>query len=66
VPLSGWAVEEWAIDAGLLVMGDQGLGAFSTGICWFRDFLAINGLCGLTSSRHNTGSLGRVFLCLFV
>jgi hypothetical protein len=28
-----WAVAEWAIVAVLLVMGDQGLGAFLTEIC---------------------------------
>jgi hypothetical protein len=40
-----WAVPEWAVVADPLVMGDQGSGVFLTGTCWFRDFLAISGLC---------------------
>jgi hypothetical protein len=30
-PPSGWAVAEWTVDAGLLVMGGQGSGIFSAG-----------------------------------
>jgi hypothetical protein len=51
-PLSGRAVVEWVSVTGLLVMGGQGSGAFSIGICWFCNFLAISGLCGLTSSKQ--------------
>jgi hypothetical protein len=39
-----WAVAERAVVAGPLVMRGQGLGVFSAGTCWFRDFLVISGV----------------------
>jgi hypothetical protein len=42
---TAWAVAECAVVANLLVMGGQGSGVFLAGTCWFRDFLAISGLC---------------------
>jgi hypothetical protein len=45
-PLSGLgAVAEWVVVGDPLVMGGQSSGVFSTGACWFRDCLAISGLC---------------------
>jgi hypothetical protein len=45
-PFSGLGVvAEWTVVDGPLVMGGQDLRVFSTGTCWFRDFLVISGLC---------------------
>jgi hypothetical protein len=40
-----WAIAEWAVVAVPLVMGGQCSRVFSTRTYWFRDFLAISGLC---------------------
>jgi hypothetical protein len=65
-----WAIAKWALVADPLVMGGQGSGVFSTGTYWFRDFLAIIGLCVpwvLTPGNVGEGGFphpGRVFLHL--
>jgi hypothetical protein len=67
-----WAVAEWAVVVGPLVMGGQGSEVFSIGTCWFRDFLAISGLCApWVSALGDVGEggfplPGRVFLLSIV
>jgi hypothetical protein len=54
-----WAVAEWAVVVGPLVMGGQCSGVFSTGSCWFRDFLSHQWVaCALSATPGNVGEDG--------